>query len=71
MEMCDSVTVVKFIVHFLHLQIGLGNKILNKFLGFIDSDMENFYTGEEVARNTLVTLNQVIAKYRKTAKYVS
>ena len=61
MAMWDSVPVKIFIVLVLHLQIGLGNDVL-KILDFIDSDAEKFSTDEEVDRNTLVTLNQVITK---------
>ena len=61
MAMWDSVPVKIFIVLILHLQIGLGNDVL-KILDFIDSDAEKFSTDEEVDRNTLVTLNQVITK---------
>ena len=35
---------------------------LNNLLDFIDSDVEKLSTGESITRNTLVTLNQVIAK---------
>ena len=65
MEIWDSVPMKNFIVPVLNLQIGLGNYVLNNLLGFIDSDVEKLSTGEEVARNTLVELNQVIAKRQK------
>ena len=65
MAMWYSVPVKNFIVPVLHLQIGLGNDDLNKFIDFIDSDVEKLSTGEEVVRNMLVTLNQVIEKYGK------
>ena len=69
MAMWGSVPVNNLIVPVLHLQIGLGNDDLNKCLDFIDSDVEKLSTGEEVVRNMLVTLNQFIKKYGKTAKY--
>ena len=62
MEMWDSVSVINFIVPVLHLQIGIGNDVLNNLLDFIDSDVEKLYTGEELAHNKLVTLNQVITE---------
>ena len=55
--MWDSETVKNFIVPVLHIQIGLGNYVLSQLLGFIDSDVEKLYIGEEVARNTLVKVN--------------
>ena len=57
--------VKNFIFSVLHLQIGLGNYFLRNLLYSVDSDVENLSTGEEVARNTLLTLNQVITKIRK------
>ena len=54
-----------FIVPVLHIQIGLVNDFLNDLLYFIESDADKLSKGEEVARNTLVTLNQVIAKRRQ------
>ena len=65
MEMWDSVSVINFIVPVLHLQIGIGNDVLNNLLDLIDSDVEKLYTGEELAHNKLVTLNQVITKRRQ------
>ena len=49
-----------FIVPVLHIQIGLVNDFLNDLLYFIESDADKLSKGEEVARNTLVTLNRVI-----------
>ena len=54
-----------FIVPVLHIQRGIGNYILSNLLDFIDSDVEKLYIGEEVARNTLVKVNQVITKRRQ------
>ena len=68
MVMCDSIPVKNFIVPVLHRQIGLGNDVLNNFLDFIDYDLENLSTGEEVDRNTLVTLNQVIVKRQQNCQ---
>ena len=51
-----------FIVTVPHIKIGIGNDILNKLLDFIDSDVEKLFTGEEVTRITLATVNQVIVK---------
>ena len=62
MTMWESVPVKNFIVTVLHLQIGIGNDVLNELLDFIDSDVDEVSTGDEVARNTLVTLNQITAK---------
>ena len=55
----------KFIVSVLHLQIGLVNDVLRYLLGFIESDVEKLYTGEEVACNTLVTVNRFFSKRRQ------
>ena len=60
MAMWDSIPVKKFIVKVIHIQIGLGNNVLKKLLDFIESDVEKLSTVEEVAHNTLVTLNQSI-----------
>ena len=68
MTMWDSIPVKNFIVPVLYFRIGLGNDFFLN-LDFIYSDMEKLSTCEEVAHNTLGTLNQVIAKYTKTAKY--
>ena len=57
-----SVPAKIFTVPVIHIQIGLGNDVLNNLLYLIDCYLEKLSTGEEVARNTLVTLNQVIAK---------
>ena len=38
------------------------NDALGNLIDFIDYDVENLSTGEEVAWNTLVTLNQFIEK---------
>ena len=57
-----------FVVPVLHIQIGIGNDVLNNFLDFIDSDVEKLSTGTEVVRNTLVTLNQVIAKIQQNCQ---
>ena len=46
----------------VNIQIGLVNDVLNNLLGFFNSDVDKLSTGEEVVRNTLVILNQVIAK---------
>ena len=62
MAMWGSVPVKNSIVPVLHLQIGIRNDVLSNLLVFIDSDVEKLSTGEEVARNTLVTLNRVIKK---------
>ena len=64
MEMWDSVSVKNFVVPVLHLQIGLGNDVKNNLLDFIDSDVDKLFTDEEMARNTMVTLNQIITKKR-------
>ena len=63
--MWDSVPVKSFIVPVFHLQIGLINDFLKNLLDFIDSDVEKLSTGEEGARNTLVTLNQFTTKIWK------
>ena len=65
MAIWDSVPVKNFIVPVLHIQIGLGNYFLKNLLDYIDSDVQKLSTGEEVARNTLVTVNQVITNRRK------
>ena len=39
MEKWDSVPVKNVIVSVLHLQIGLGNDVLNNLIDFIDSDV--------------------------------
>ena len=62
MVMWGSVPVNNFIVPVIHIQIGLGNYVLSKLLDFFESAVEKLSTGEEVSRNTLVTVNQVIAK---------
>ena len=62
MVMRASVPVKNFTVPVLRLQVGLGNGILNNLIGFINSDVEKFSNAEEVARNTMATLNQAIAK---------
>ena len=62
MAMWEIVQVKNFIVLVLHIQIGLSNDVLSNLLDFIDSGAEKLSTGEEVARNTLVTVNQVITK---------
>ena len=54
-----------FIVPVINLQIGLGNNFSRNLIGFIESDTEKLSKGEEVARNTLVTVNQVITNRRK------
>ena len=68
METCNSIPVKNSIVPVLHLQIVLGNHILNNLLDFIDSDVENLSTGEKVSHNTLVILNQVVVKRQKNRK---
>ena len=68
MAMWDSVPVKKIIVPVLHPQIGLGNDVLKKLLGLIESGVEKLSTVEEVTRNTMVTLNQVIVKIRQNCK---
>ena len=65
MSMWNIIPMKNIIVPVLHIQIGLGNHVLNKLLDFIDSDVENLSTGEKVAHNTLVILNQVVSKRRK------
>ena len=65
MEIFDSVPVKNFIFPVLHIQIGLGNYFLRNLIYYIESKVEKLSTGEEVARNTLVELNQVIAKRQK------
>ena len=49
MVMWYSVPVKNFIVPVLHLQIGLGNDVLNNLIDFIDSDVikyaHNTYDG--------------------------
>ena len=57
--------VKNFIFSVLHLQIGLGNYFLRNLLYLVDSDVENLSTGEEVAHNILVTVNQVVSKSQK------
>ena len=57
-----SVPVKNFTVPDLRLQVDLGNGILNNLIDFITSDVEKFSNAEEVARNTMATLNQAIAK---------
>ena len=46
MEIWKSVPVKNFIVPLIHLQIGLGNYVLNNLLDFIDSGVENLSKGE-------------------------
>ena len=41
MEIWDSVPVKNFIVSVIHLQIDIGNDVLNSLLDFIDSGVEN------------------------------
>ena len=65
MEMWDIVLVKNFIDPVLHIQIGLGNDVLSNLLDLIDSYVEKLSTGDEVARNTLVKVNQVISKRRQ------
>ena len=65
MAMWGSVPVNNLIVPVLHLQIGLGNDVLNKLIDFIYYDAENLSTGEEVSHSTTVALNQVITKIRQ------
>ena len=65
MEMWDIVLVKNFIVPVLHPQIGLRNDFISNLLDLIDSYVERLSTGDEVARNTLVTVNQVISKRRQ------
>ena len=60
MAMWDSIPMKKIIVTVLHLQIGIVNDYLSNLIDFIDYDVEKVYIGEEVARNTLVTVKQVI-----------
>ena len=62
MVMWGSVPVNNFIVPFIHIQIGLGNYVLSNLLDFVECDVEKLSTGEEVSRNTLVTVNQVISR---------
>ena len=62
MGQCSS---ENFIVPVIHLQIGIVNDVLSKLIDIINSDVEKLSTGEEVARNTLVKLNQVITKRRQ------
>ena len=69
MAMLDSVTVKNFTFPVFHLQIGLGNDVLSNLLDSIDSGVEKLSIREEVAHNTLVTLNQFTLKFGKTAKY--
>ena len=63
--MWDRVPVKNFIDPVIIIQIDIGNDVSNKLLGSIDSDVEKLSICEEVALNTLVTLNQVIAKRRQ------
>ena len=51
-----------FIVTFIYIQTGLVNDVLSRLLDFVYYAVEKLYTGEEVAHNTLVTVNQVIIK---------
>ena len=60
--MWDNVTMQNFVVPVINIQIGLGNNFLFRLLDFIDSDVEKLSIGEEVGRNKLVTVNQVIKK---------
>ena len=69
MVMWGSVPVNNFIVPFIHIQIGLGNYVLIKLFGLVNYNVEKLCTGEEVDRNTMVTVNQVIEKKGKTSKY--
>ena len=62
MTMWDSVPLKKNIFQVLHIQIGLVNYVKENLLDFVDSDAEKLSIGEEVPRNTLLTLNQVISK---------
>ena len=68
MEMLDSVTVKNFTFPVFHLQIGLGNDVLSNLLDSIDSGVEKLSIREEVAHNTLVTVNKVITKWRQDRK---
>ena len=51
-----------FIVPVIYLQIGLGSDVLRNILYFIDCNLEKLSTSEEVDRNKLVTVNQVISR---------
>ena len=62
MVMWVVVPVKNFVVLVLHLQLGLQNYALINIIDLIDSYMKNLSTGEEVACNTLVILNQAIEK---------
>ena len=62
MTMWDIVPLKKIIFPVLHIQIGLVNYVKENLLDFVDSDVEKLSIGEEVPRNTLLTLNQVISK---------
>ena len=65
MVMWENVPVKSFIFPVLHLQIGLWNYILSNLINLIDSGVEMLSTGEGLARNTLVTVKQVVAKRRQ------
>ena len=69
MEIWYIVPVKNIIVPVLCLQIGIVNDVFRKLLYFIDYDVDRLSTGDEVSRNRIVTVNQVIAKMGKTAKY--
>ena len=57
-----SVPEKNFIVLVNHPQLGIYNDDLINIIDLIDSDVTKLSTGEEVACNKLVTLNQAIAK---------
>ena len=65
MAIWDSVPMNNFIVPVLHIQIGRGYNILINHLDFVNSDVDRLSTVEEVAHNTMMTVNQVNAKRRQ------
>ena len=65
MKIWGSLPENNFIVPVLHLQIGLGNYAFKNLLCFLNSGAEKLSMGEELYRNTLVTVNQLISKGQK------
>ena len=65
MKMWESVPLKNIAVPVMHIQIGLGNDVLRNFIYLFDYDVEKLSTGEEVSRNALVTVNQLVSKRRQ------
>ena len=67
--MWGSVPFKNFVIPFLRLQASLGGDVLSNIFYLFDYKMDKLSTDEEVARTTLVTLDQVTEKYNKTTKF--